>query len=115
MKILSVTGEQVPPGKGGSPSDTFDRSIASFQAGKETKNVTVTYCRYFGKALAEQGIYDEEQEGIPVNKLAAILYLEKNPDTAGGRQYYNETAAFLKLFEGFSLSQIKQNYGSVLA
>lgn len=115
MQILSVTGEQVPAGKGGSPSDTFDRSIATYQAGDATKNMTVTYCRYFGKALAEQGIYDQEQEGVPVNRIAAILFLEQNPDTKEGRQYYNDTAAFLKLFEGFSLAQFKQKYGAVVS
>lgn len=115
MKILSVKGEQVPPGKGGSPSDTFDRSIVTYQEGNETKTQTITYCRYFGKVLAEQGIYDQEQEGIPVNKLAAILFLEKHPDAKETRHYYNDTAEFLKLFEGFSLADYKQKYGALLS
>lgn len=71
MKLISVTGESVAPGKGGSPSDTFDRSIATWEANNEQKTVTVTYCRYFGKVLAERGIYDEETEGVPVMHLVA--------------------------------------------
>ena len=111
MKILSVTGESVPPGKGGSPADTFDRSIVTYEVGNQTKTLTVTYVRYFAKRLAENGIYDQEQAGIPVNKLAALLFLEKHPDAKESRHYINDEKAFQALFEGFSLEQLKAKYG----
>ncbi|MFY0543921.1 hypothetical protein [Brevibacillus sp. H7] len=110
MKVLSVTGESVPPGKGGSPSDTFERSIATVQQNGETKTVTVTYVRYFEKVLAEQGIYDQEAQGVPVNRLAAVLFLEKHPDAKESRHYFNDSAAFLALFEGFSLSEFQKRH-----
>jgi hypothetical protein len=110
MKILSVTGESVPPGKGGSPSDTFDRSIVTYQAGGETKTLTVTYVRYFAKQLAEEGIYDQEKEGVPVNRIAAVLFLEKHPDGKFSRHYFNDYAAFRALFEGFSPEAFKARY-----
>ncbi|WP_019121662.1 hypothetical protein [Brevibacillus massiliensis] len=112
MKILSVTGEQIPPGKGGSPADTFTRSIATYVAGKETKTLTVTYPKYFEKVLAEKGIYDQEAEGVPVNHMAAALFLEKHPDVKTSRQYFNDEASFLALFEGFSLASFKEKYGT---
>lgn len=111
MKILSVTGESVPPGKGGSPADTFDRSIVTYEDGKQTKTLTVTYVRYFAKWLAENGIYDQEQTGIPVNKLAALLFLEKYPDARESRHYINDANAFAALFEGFSLEEFRAKYG----
>ncbi|MBO8164773.1 MAG: hypothetical protein H0Z34_13810 [Brevibacillus sp.] len=111
MKILSVTGENVPPGKGGSPSDTFDRSIVTYQDGDQTKTLTVTYVRYFAKRLAEKGIYDEQQAGVPVNKLAAVLFLEKYPKAKESRHYINDEQVFLALFEGFSLEQFQARYG----
>jgi len=113
MKILSVTGESVPPSKGGSPSDTFDRSIVTFEAGKEIKTLTVTYVRYFEKVLAEKGIYDQEKEGVPVNKIAGILFVEKHPDVKEMRHYFNDTDDFLALFEGFSLAEFTRKYGSL--
>jgi hypothetical protein len=111
MRILSVTGESVPPGKGGSPSDTFERSIVTYQAENETKTLTVTYVRYFEKLLAEQGIYDQEAEGVPVNRIAAVLFLEKHPDVKESRHYFNDFKAFQALFAGFSLSEFKKKYG----
>lgn len=114
MKILSVTGENVEPGIGGSPADTFDRSIATFERGQETRTVTITYVRYFAKVLAEKGIYDEESAGIPVNKLLAILFLEKYPDVKENRHYFNDEKQVLELFEGFSLDELKAKYGSLL-
>ena len=113
MKILSITGESVPPGKGGSPSDTFDRSIVTYEEGKETKTLTVTYVRYFEKVLAERGIYNQEEAGVPVNRIAALLFLEKNPQSKESRHYYNDTEEFLRLFEGFSLDSFKQKYGTL--
>ncbi|UFJ41055.1 hypothetical protein LOK74_00375 [Brevibacillus humidisoli] len=111
MKILSVTGESVPPGKGGSPSDTFDRSIATYEDGGQTKTLTVTYVRYFARLLAERGIYDEEQAGVAVNKLAAVLFLEKHPAPKESRHYFNDADAFMALFEGFSLEPFRAKYG----
>ncbi len=113
MKILSVIGENVPPSKGGSPADTFDRSIVTYQAGDQTKTLTVTYVRYFEKVLAEKGIYDQEKEGVPVNKLAGLLFLEKYPDTKESRHYFNDETPFLALFEGFSLAAFKEKYGQL--
>jgi len=110
MRILSVTGESVPPGKGGSPSDTFDRSIATYEVEGQTKTLTVTYVRYFAKQLAEEGIYDEEQQGIPVNRLAAVLFLEKHSDTPLSRHYFNDFAQFRVLFEGFSADAYREKY-----
>ncbi|MGN7472252.1 hypothetical protein [Brevibacillus sp. SAFN-007a] len=114
MKLISVTGESVAPGKGGSPSDTFDRSIATWEDNGQQKTVTVTYCRYFGKVLAERGIYDQEAEGIPVTHLVAPLFEEKYPGQKETRHYINDTESFVALFEGFSLSQWKERYGSAL-
>jgi hypothetical protein len=113
MRILSVTGENVPPGKGGSPSDTFDRSIVTYQVGGETKTLTVTYVRYFAKQLAEEGIYDQEKEGIPVNRIAAVLFLEKHPNEKISRHYFNDFASFRTLFEGFSPEAYKAKYKEV--
>lgn len=115
MEILSVTGENCPPGKGGSPSDTFDRSIVTYQAGQEKKTLTVTYVRYFGKVLAERGIYDETETGVPLQKLVAILFLEKYPQAKETRHYINDTEQFLKLFEGFSWESFRDRYQRVLA
>ncbi|MEJ8546707.1 hypothetical protein [Brevibacillus borstelensis] len=110
MKILSVAGESVPPSKGGSPADTFERSMASYEKEGQQKNITVTYVRYFEKVLAEKGIYDQEAEGVPVNRLAAVLYLEHHGETRENRHYINDTEDFLKLFSGFSLSKWKEKY-----
>lgn len=110
MRILSVTGESLPPGKGGSPSDTFDRSIVTYQADGETKTMTVTYVRYFEKQLAEEGVYDQEKEGIPVNRIASLLFLEKHPDVKLGRHYYNDFASFKTLFDGFSADAFRAKY-----
>ncbi|NRQ56305.1 hypothetical protein [Brevibacillus sp. HD1.4A] len=114
MKLISVTGESVAPGKGGSPSDTFDRSIATWEANNQQKTVTVTYCRYFGKVLAERGIYDEEAEGVPVMHLVAPLFVEKNPEQRETRHYINDTESFVSLFAGFSLAAWKDRYASTL-
>ncbi len=113
MKVLSVQGESVPPSKGGSPSDTFERSIATVQHNGATKTVTVTYVRYFEKVLAEQGIYDQEAEGVPVNRLAAVLFLEKHPEAAESRHYFNDTTEFVSLFQGFSLAEFRKKYGEL--
>lgn len=113
MRILSVTGESVPPSKGGSPSDTFERSIITFQSGKETKTLTCTYVRYFEKVLAERGLYDQEKEGVPVNSIAAVLFIEKHPDVAELRHYFNDPDKFAALFEGFSLRAFQDKYGSL--
>jgi hypothetical protein len=113
MKILSVTGESVPPSKGGSPSDTFERSIATIQENGVTRTVTVTYVRYFEKVLADQGIYDQEAEGVPVNRLAAVLFVEKHPHVKESRHYFNDATEFLSLFEGFSLSDFKNRYAEL--
>jgi hypothetical protein len=110
MKVLSVTGESVPPSKGGSPADTFERSIATYEVNGVTKTITVTYVRYFEKVLAERGIYDQEAAGVPVNRLAAVLFLEKHPDVKESRHYFNDTEAFLALFEGFSLDKFTKQY-----
>ncbi len=114
MQILSVTGESLPAGKGGSPSDTFDRSTVTYQTGKETKELTVTYVRYFATVLAEKGIYDQEKEGIPVNKMAALLFLEKFPNVKESRHYFNDEKPFLALFDNFSTASFKEKYGRVL-
>lgn len=110
MRILSVTGENVPAGKGGSPSDTFDRSIVTYVQENQTKTLTVTYVRYFEKLLAEQGLYDQEAEGVPVNRIAGVLFLEKYPNEKESRHYFNDAKPFLTLFENFSLSEFKNKY-----
>ncbi|NRR19763.1 hypothetical protein [Brevibacillus sp. MS2.2] len=110
MKLVSVAGESVAPGKGGSPSDTFDRSIATWQENGQEKTITVTYVRYFGKVLAERGIYDQEAEGVPVSHLVATLFLEKHPEAKETRHYINDTEDFVALFEGFSLTKWKERY-----
>ncbi|WP_429843402.1 hypothetical protein [Brevibacillus sp. FIR094] len=110
MKLISVAGESVAPGKGGSPSDTFDRSISTWQENGQEKTITVTYVRYFGKVLAERGIYDQEAEGVPVSHLVAPLYLEKHPEAKETRHYINDTEDFVALFEGFSLTKWKERY-----
>lgn len=115
MQILSVVGESLPAGKGGSPSDTFDHSTVTYQVGKETKTLTVTYVRYFATVLAEKGIYDEVKEGVPVNRLAGLLFLEKFPHAKESRHYINDEKPFLALFEGFSLAQLKEKYPDALA
>ena len=113
MKLISVTGENVPPSKGGSPADTFDRSIATWEVDGKQKTVTVTYVRYFAKVLAEQGVYDEEAEGVPVNHLVAVLYMEKHPQAAGSRHYINSAEGFLALFADFSLARWKERYPGI--
>ncbi|HZG15736.1 MAG TPA: hypothetical protein VE710_12025 [Candidatus Bathyarchaeia archaeon] len=113
MKILSVIGENVPAGKGGSPSDTFDRSIATYQVNGVTKTLTVTYVRYFERQLAEEGFYDQEKEGVPVNRIVSLLFLEKHPEGKTGRHYYNDFASFKNLFEGFSIEVFKHKYKEV--
>lgn len=110
MKLISVAGESVAPGKGGSPSDTFDRSIATWQDNGEQKTITVTYVRYFGKVLAERGIYDQETEGVPVSHLVATLFEEKHPGAKENRHYINNTEDFVALFEDFSLAKWKERY-----
>lgn len=110
MKLISVAGESVPPSKGGSPADTFDRSIATWEENGRQKTVTVTYVRYFAKVLAERGIYDQEAEGVPVNHLVAVLFTEKNPDVQENRHYINDTEQFVQLFADFSLEQFKQKH-----
>nr|WP_289142483.1 hypothetical protein [uncultured Brevibacillus sp.] len=110
MKLISVTGESVPPGKGGSPSDTFDRSIAIWEENGKQKTVTVTYVRYFGKVLAERGIYDQEAESIPVSHLVAVLFEEKHPGIKENRHYINNTDEFVELFADFSLAKWKERY-----
>jgi hypothetical protein len=110
MNIVSVTGESVPPSKGGSPADTFERSIATCEVNGQQKTVTVTYVRYFEKVLAERGIYDQDAEGVPVNRLVAVLFLEKHPDVRESRHYINDTDAFLSLFAGFSLEDFKRKH-----
>ena len=114
MKLISVTGENVPPSKGGSPADTFDRSIATWEADGKQKTITVTYVRYFAKVLAEQGVYDQDKEGVPVNRLAAVLFAEKYPQAQGSRHYINSADEFLALFEGFSLEKWKQRYPAIV-
>jgi hypothetical protein len=113
MKILSVTGESVPPSKGGSPADTFERSIATYEVDGVIKTLTVTYVRYFEKVLAERGIYDQEAAGVPVNRLAAVLFLEKHPEVKESRHYFNDADAFIQLFEGFSLSEFQKRYSQL--
>jgi hypothetical protein len=113
MKVLSVTGENVAPGKGGSPSDTFDRSIATYEASGVTKTLTITYVRYFARQLAEEGIYDQDKEGIPVSHIASLLFLEKHPDVKSARHYYNDFSAFKALFADFSADAFKARYKDV--
>lgn len=113
MQILSVEGGSLPAGKGGSPSDTFDHSTVTYQVGKVTKTLTVTYVRYLATVLAEKGIYDETQEGIPVNKIAGLLFLEKNPDAKESRHYFNDEKPFLLLFEGFTIGKFKEKYSNL--
>lgn len=110
MRILSVTGESLPAGIGGSPEDTFDRSIVTYQQENQTKTLTVTYVRYFEKLLAEQGVYDQEAGGVPVNRIAGVLFLEKHPNEKEGRHYFNDAKPFLELFENFSLDKFKKKY-----
>jgi len=110
MKWISITGESVPPSKGGSPAETFDRSTVTWEENGQQMALTVTYVRYFAKVLAERGIYDQEAEGVPVHHLAALLFAEKHPNTPEKRHYINDTEAFLALFEGFSLAAYKKRY-----
>ncbi|MBM7108423.1 hypothetical protein SAM19_01794 [Brevibacillus laterosporus] len=114
MKILSVIGESVPAGKGGSPADTFERSVVIYQVGKETKTLTVTYVRYFEKLLAQQGVYDQEKEGVPVNQIAATLFLEQNPQAKESRHYFNDAESFTTLFTTFSIEKWKERYSSLV-
>lgn len=114
MKLISVAGESVAPGKGGSPSDTFDRSIATWEGNGQQKTVTVTYVRYFGKVLADRGIYDQETEGVPVSHLVAVLYAEKNPGLQENRHYINDTESFMALFADFSLSAWKERHPGIV-
>ncbi|MGG1662303.1 hypothetical protein [Brevibacillus sp. NRS-1366] len=114
MKLISIAGESVPPGKGGSPSDTFDRSIATWEENGQQKTVTVTYVRYFGKVLAERGIYDQEAEGVPVHHLVAALFEEKYAEIKENRHYINDTEQFVGLFDDFSLSKWKERYPGVM-
>jgi|HigsolmetaAR205D_1030408.scaffolds.fasta_scaffold20966_2 hypothetical protein len=113
MKLISVAGENCPPSKGGSPADTFDRSMATWEENGKQKTVTVTYVRYFAKVLAEKGVYDEEAEGVPVNHLAAVLYAEKHPQARESRHYINDTEEFLALFADFSLASLQKRYPGV--
>lgn len=113
MKLISVTGENVPPSKGGSPADTFDRSIATWEVDGKQKTVTVTYVRYFAKVLAEQGVYDQEAEGVPVNHLVAVLFTEKYPEAKESRHYINNADEFLALFADFSLAKWQERYPGV--
>lgn len=113
MKLISIAGESVPPGKGGSPSDTFDRSIATWEENGQQKTVTVTYVRYFGKVLAEREIYDQEAEGVPVTHLVAVLFVEKHPEIKENRHYINDAEQFVALFADFSLSKWKERYPGV--
>lgn len=115
MKLISVRGENVPPSKGGSPAETFDRSIATWEENGQQKSVTVTYVRYFAKVLAERGIYDQEAEGVPVSHLAALLFLEKYPNLPEKRHYINDTESFAALFENFSLAKYMERYPGLLA
>ncbi|WNC15617.1 hypothetical protein [Brevibacillus brevis] len=114
MKLISVTGENVPPSKGGSPAETFDRSIATYEENGEQKTLTVTYVRYFAKVLAERGIYDEEAEGVPVHHLVALLFAEKYPNLPEKRHYINDTDSFTALFEGFSLAAFRDRYPGLI-
>lgn len=114
MKIRSVNGMSLPPGKGGSPSDTFDSSTATYEIDGATKTMTVTYVRYFARQLAAEGIYDEEQSGIPVNQLASVLFLEKYPNEQLGRQYFNDFAKFKTLFEGVTAEAFRAKYKEVV-
>ncbi|MFD2368530.1 hypothetical protein ACFSO0_00670 [Brevibacillus sp. GCM10020057] len=114
MKLISITGENVPPSKGGSPAETFDRSIVTWEENGQQKTLTVTYVRYFAKVLAERGIYDEAAEKVPVNHLAALLFAEKYPNTPEKRHYINDTETFLALFEGFSLAAYMERYPGLI-
>jgi len=114
MKLISVTGEAVPASKGGSPADTFDRSIATWEADGKQQTFTVTYVRYFSKFLAEQGVYDQEVEGVPVSHLVAVLYKEKHPQAKESRHYINNTDDFIALFADFSLAAFKERYPGVV-
>lgn len=114
MKLISVTGESVPPSKGGSPAETFDRSIATWEENGQQKTLTVTYVRYFGKVLAEKGIYDQEAEGVLVHHLVALLFAEKNPNLPEKRHYINNTESFLALFEDFSLAACMERYPGLI-
>ncbi len=113
MKILSVAGENVPTGKGGSPADTFDRSEVTYQVGNETKTLTLTYVRYFASMLAEQGKYDQEAGGVPVNRIAGVLFLEQNPNVKESRHYISDADQFLQLFEGFSVEDFRAKYSAL--
>lgn len=113
MKLISVAGESVAPSKGGSPAETFDRSIATWNVNGQETTLTVTYVRYFEKVLAERGIYDQEAEGVPVNHLVALLFQEKNPHLVEKRHYINDTDDFLALFDGFSLAEWKERYPGI--
>lgn len=115
MKLISVAGESVPPSKGGSPAETFDRSFATWEENGQQNTLTVTYVRYFAKVLAEKGIYDQEAEGVPVHHLVALLFAEKYPNLPEKRHYINDTDSFLALFEGFSLAAYLERYPGLLA
>ncbi|MED1950111.1 hypothetical protein [Brevibacillus centrosporus] len=114
MKLISISGENVPPSKGGSPAETFDRSIATWEENGQQTTLTVTYVRYFAKVLAERGIYDQEAEGIPVTHLVALLFADKYPNLPEKRHYINNTEDFLALFEDFSLAKWKERYPGII-
>lgn len=114
MKLISVMGESVAPGKGGSPSDTFDRSIATWEDNGKQRTVTVTYVRYFGKVLTERGIYDQEAQEVPISHLTAVLFAEKHPGFQENRHYINDTEEFVALFDGFSLSAWRDRYPGIV-
>ncbi|GAA4725855.1 hypothetical protein [Brevibacillus fulvus] len=114
MKILSAAGETIPPGKLGSPQDSFTRSIATYERGGQIRTLTVTYPLYFEKLLAEQGIYDQQSDGVPVNQITAVLVLEQHPDFSESRFYLSDAAVFLQLFSGFSLADWKNRHAELV-
>ncbi|WP_232697560.1 hypothetical protein [Brevibacillus daliensis] len=114
MKFISITGEALPTTKGNSPSDTFDKSVVTYQTGSEIKTLTVTYVRYFAKVLQETNIYDEAREGVPVNRLVALLFLEKKPEVKESRHYINDMEVIHELFADFKLDDYLQKYAGLL-
>lgn len=114
MKIYKSSGYEMEKKLPTTLEDLFNLSQVEYDQNGEKKDLFVTYVRYFDQYLQENGIFKEEEHGIPFYHIAALLILIKNNGHVDAeRLYFNDTDKFLSSFNKEDIDEAISIYKSI--
>lgn len=114
MKIFKSHGFECEKKLSTTLEDLFNQSDVIYAYEGAERKLNVTYVRYFDQYLQEQGIYNQEETGVPFYHIAALLILMKQGGyVSDHRLYYNDTEQFLKAFNQEDIHKALELYKSL--